>query len=271
MWLTIGRTARATPAGRGDRTPNLGDKRMELPIRRFISVAIAVMIVMTVSQSAWSDDWPTWGGDFSRNMVSTEKGIITDFDPGKYVNPTTNDIDFKSTRNVRWVVTLGSQSYATPVIADGKIYIGTNNDSPHHKRFKGDKSLMIVFDEKTGQFLWQLTVAKLKGGTKVGDWEFLGICAAPTIDGNRAYMVTNRCEILCLDTEGLVNGNDGPFQSEGQYLANGMDTKNIKPPVEVTAKDADIIWRYDMRDANTLGVFPHNVTAKLTATLRSTP
>ena len=27
-------------------------------------------------------DWPVWGGDGSRNMVTTEKGLITDFAPG---------------------------------------------------------------------------------------------------------------------------------------------------------------------------------------------
>ena len=29
-----------------------------------------------------------------------------------------------------------------------------------------------------------------------------------------------------------------------------------KPAVQVTEKDADILWRYDMMDE--LGVFPHN-------------
>ena len=27
-------------------------------------------------------DWPVWGGDGSRNMVTTEKGLVTNFSPG---------------------------------------------------------------------------------------------------------------------------------------------------------------------------------------------
>jgi outer membrane protein assembly factor BamB len=74
------------------------------------------------------------------------------------------------------------------------------------------------------------------------------------VDGNRVYVVTNRCEVVCLDTEGLRNGNDGPYREEGQYLAGPK-----KPAVEFSEKDADIIWRFDM--AEELGVFPHNVTS----------
>ena len=44
-----------------------------------------------------------------------------------------------------------------------------------------------------------------------------------------------------------------PFKDEGQYMAGPG-----KPPVKVTEKDADIIWKYDMMDE--LGVFPHNAS-----------
>jgi outer membrane protein assembly factor BamB len=53
-----------------------------------------------------------------------------------------------------------------------------------------------------------------------------------------------------LDANGQLNGNQG-FADEGQYMAGPG-----KPKVDVTAKDADILWRYDMMDE--LGVFPHN-------------
>ena len=39
---------------------------------------------------------------------------------------------------------------------------------------------MMVFDEKTGELLWQLVVPKLVSG-KVNDWEGMGICASPTL------------------------------------------------------------------------------------------
>jgi outer membrane protein assembly factor BamB len=59
---------------------------------------------------------------------------------------------------------------------------------------------------------------------------------------------------MCLDADGLADGNDGAFQDEGQYLAGRGN-----PPVEVTATDADIIWTTNMIDE--CGVFPHNITS----------
>jgi outer membrane protein assembly factor BamB len=110
----------------------------------------------------------------------------------------------------------------------------------------------MCFDEKTGEFLWQLVVPKLASG-KVNDWENLGLLSSPTVEGNRVYLVTSRCEVICLDIDGLKNGNDGPFKDEAQYIVGPG-----KPKIEPGAKDADIIWVYNMIDE--LGVFPHNAS-----------
>ena len=111
----------------------------------------------------------------------------------------------------------------------------------------------MCFEEKTGKFLWQLVVPKLGAG-KVSDWEYLGICSSPAIDKNRVYVVTNRCEVICMDINGLSDGNDGPFTKEGEYMAGPG-----KPAISPDPTDADIIWQYDLRDE--LGVFPHNIAS----------
>ncbi len=203
--------------------------------------------------AASGEDWPQWGGnDPGRNFYSPATGLPSTFNPGK-VKTGTEEIDLATTKNVKWAVKLGSQSYGNPVVAGGKVYVGTNNESPRDKRHVGDRSVLYCFDEKSGAFLWQLVVPKLKSG-KVNDWENLGLLASPLVVGNRLYIVTSRCEVLCLDTEGMSNGNDGPYVDEAKYLA--LDTG--KPPVEPGKTDADIIWRYDMMDE--LGVFPHNAS-----------
>jgi outer membrane protein assembly factor BamB len=202
-----------------------------------------------------AEDWPQWGGnDPGRNMYSTAKGLPETFDPGK-LKAGTEEIDLATTKNVKWAVKLGSQSYGNPVVAGGKVFVGTNNESPRDKRHVGDRSIMMAFDEKTGQFLWQLVVPKLKSG-KVNDWENLGMLAAPLVVGNKLYVVTSRCEVLCLDTEGLKNGNDGDFKTEAAYVVK--DTPKEGQPFELGPQDADILWRYDMMDE--LGVFPHNAS-----------
>lgn len=197
------------------------------------------------------NDWPMWGEGPHRNMFSPETNIPHDFDPGLML-PNSEEIDMDTTRNIKWVAKVGSQTYGNTTVADGRVFIGTNNESPRDERHIGDRGVVMAFDEETGEFLWQLVAPKLGAG-KVSDWEFLGICSSPLVVGDRVYVVTNRCEVICLDVHGLANGNQG-FQDEGQYMA-GSDN----PPMEVGETDADIIWVFDMRAE--LGVFPHNIAS----------
>ena len=196
-------------------------------------------------------EWPQWGGTPVRNMYSPEKGLPAVFDPGKFKQGT-EEVDLKTTKNVKWVAKLGSQSYGNVTVAGGKVFVGTNNESPRDPQHQGDRSILMVFDEKTGEFLWQLVIPKLKSG-KVNDWENLGLLCAPTVEGDRVYIVTSRCEVMCLDANGMSNGNDG-MKDEAKYIV--LDTGN--PPAKIGPKDADIIWKYDMMDE--LGVFPHNAS-----------
>ena len=212
------------------------------------------LLVLTACGMAVAADWPEWGRDGSRNMVAPDaKNLPRTWEVGE--RDEDGNTDMSTTKNIKFVAKLGSQSYGNPTVADGRIYVGTNNDSPRDKRFKGDHSLLYCLDEKTGKLLWQFTAPKTGEG-KVGDWEYLGICSTPTIEGNRAYFVTNRHEVVCVDVEGMANGNDGPFKDEGKYMA-GLGTP--KPPMEVTATDADIIWIYNLNEE--LGVFCHNITS----------
>jgi len=215
--------------------------------------ALAALAALAGTLTLPAQDWPGWGGrDPGRNMYSPAKGLPDRFEPGKYKKGT-EEIDLGTTKNVKWVAKLGSQAYGNTTVAGGKVYVGTNNDHPRDPAHEGDRSILECFDEKTGEFLWQLVIPKLKSG-KVNDWGYLGLLSSPMVDGNRVYVVTSRCELICLDTEGMANGNDGPFKDEGSYVVK--DTGKL--PAKVGEKDADIIWVYDMMDQ--LGVFPHNAS-----------
>ncbi|MBA4148083.1 MAG: PQQ-binding-like beta-propeller repeat protein [Verrucomicrobia bacterium] len=203
------------------------------------------------ASNTFASDWPEWGGKPIRNMYSPEKGLPSSFDPGQFKSGT-EEVDLKTTKNVKWVAKIGSQSYGNVTVAGGKIFVGTNNETPRDPQHQGDRSILMCFDEKTGDFLWQLVVPKLKSG-KVNDWENLGLLASPTVEGDRVYIVTSRCEVMCLDVNGQANGNQG-FQDEAKYYV--QDTGG--QPVKIGPKDADIIWKYDMMDD--LGVFPHNAS-----------
>ncbi len=207
-----------------------------------------------------AQDWPQWGGTLQRNMVSDAKGLPVQFDPSPSADPKTS--------GVKWSVKLGSHTYGNPVVSGGKIFVGTNNASPRDPKYVGDRNVLMCFNDVDGKFLWQLAVSKVQGEA---DYHELGICSSPTVEGNRVYTVTSHCEMLCLDANGLADGNSGPYVAEAQYLANPIEYKLIVgregpivrftpgPPVVLGPADADIVWRYDLL----LGqkVWPHDATS----------
>ena len=185
-------------------------------------------------------------------MFSPQRGLPDSF--GKIeLKPDSDEISTNAVKNLKWIAKLGQQSYGNVTVAGGKVFIGTNNEPPRDPKHQGDRSILLCFDEKTGAFLWQLVVPKLASG-KVNDWESLGLLSSPTVEGDRVYIVTSRCEVMCLDVNGMANGNDGPFKDEANYcvkdvlLDRGKPTERKSPPIEPGPRDADIIWVYDMID-----------------------
>ncbi|MEW4490138.1 PQQ-binding-like beta-propeller repeat protein [Thalassoglobus sp. JC818] len=177
-----------------------------------------------------SGDWPQWGGWSHKNNVSAQTGILTEF-------------DVEAGDGVIWSTPLGSQTYGNVVVANGNIYVGTNNHHGYLARFPKsvDLGVLLCIDEKTGEFKWQHSSQKLSTG-RVHDWPDQGICAAPYAEGDRVWFVSSRGEVVCLDAEGFLDGeNDGPFTAEGN------ENKD----------EADILWKYDMMGK--LSVSQHNM------------
>ncbi len=226
---------------------------------------MAAMTGLAGMVAASGRDWPQWGGALERNMHAEVKGLPERFstakDPKVEFKPNSEEVDPASLQHLKWVAKLGSQSYGNATVANGRVFLGTNNENPRDPRHQGDRSILMCLDEKTGELLWQLVVPKLLSG-KVNDWEGLGLLSSPTVEGDFVYVVTSRCEVMCLDVRGMTNGNDGPFKDEAAYvvkdvrLDRGKPTERPAPPIAPGPKDADIIWVYSMMDE--LGVFPHN-------------
>ncbi len=189
------------------------------------------------SARAQGKDSPQWGEKYSRNMVSDETGLPATFNP-------------ETGKNVKWSVSIGSNGYASPVISHGKVLIGANNADERDPRHKGDRGVLLCLNESDGSLCWQLVVPRIEGD-RHNDWPMIGICSPPTVEGNRVYVLTNRSEVLCLDLNGQADGNDGAFQGEGWYMAPSGEFA-----YEVTLKDADIIWSYDLKLE--LGLSPHD-------------
>ena len=201
------------------------------------AVAACLLAVGMACSSARAADSPQWGAAWSRNLVSDEKGLPDSFDPA-------------TGANVKWSVPTGRDTNGSPVVAGGKVLVGTDRPHPSDNRSSADCGALQCYAETDGKLLWQLLVPKLEHD-RFADWHNVGIMSSPSVEAHLAYLVTNRGEVVCLDMKGFSNGNDGPFTDEAAHMA-----PKGKPPVKLSPTDADIVWLYDMR--NTLGVRQHN-------------
>lgn len=200
---------------------------------RIPKVVLAILVCF-IGAAAAAQDWPMWGGTPQRNMAADVTNL-----------PSTWDV--KTGTNIKWKADIGTASYGNPVVAEGKVFLGTNNGNPKNPAITGDKGILMCFRESDGKFLWQAVHDKLESAI---DWEEQGVCSSPAVDGKRLFYVSNRGELVCLDTEGFLDGkNDGPFTEESH-----------KGPA-----DADIIWKFDMM--KDLGVLQHNMANSSPAVL----
>ena len=188
---------------------------------------VAAAALLAAGLLARGADQPQWGERYTRNMVSAEKDLPSTFDP-------------ETGENVLWAVQVGTETYSTPVVAGGRVFIGTNNHRPHDPRLTGDRGVLLCLDARDGAFIWQLALVK-RGPSPYWDWPRCGMVSPATVDGDRVYMVTNRGEVVCLDMNGMADGNDGPYTDEARLMA-----LKDGPPIEPGPTDADVVWLYDL-------------------------
>jgi outer membrane protein assembly factor BamB len=195
------------------------------------ALGVGVALLLQVASSGAGKgvtEWSMWGGSPDRNMVSDATGL-----------PTTWDV--KTGKNIKWVASLGSQSYGNPVVGGGVVLVGTNNEATRDPKQAGDRGVLMAFRESDGEFLWQATFEKLLSG-RANDWPFQGIASSPLILGETAYFMSNRAVLHAVDIRGFQDGeNDGPFTGE-----------------KLTGKnDVDVLWTFDTMEE--VGNFPHNL------------
>lgn len=211
---------------------------MRSKMEKVVGIGLPVMIACVLSTAmsllpatgadvSKPQDCPMFGGTPDRNLINTVAKNI----------PVEWSVQEGQRKNIKFSAALGSISYGGPIIADGKIFVGTNNEKPRNPKIKGDKGVVMCFRESDGAFLWQAVHDKLESGME-NDWPQQGVASSPVVEGKRVYYVNNRCEVICADTEGFLDGKNDGVQDE-----------------KYTEKtDADIIWRLDM--VKEMNVYP---------------
>jgi outer membrane protein assembly factor BamB len=135
-------------------------------------------------------DWPLFGGTPQRNMVNlTAKNVPTDWsvEPGKQ-------------KDVKWAADLGNTTNSGPVVADGRVFVGTNNAKPRNPKIKGaNKAVLMCFNEADGKFLWQ-NVHDFPDNPVFQQALPEGLCSTPCVEGKFLYYILPGCEVVCADT-----------------------------------------------------------------------
>jgi outer membrane protein assembly factor BamB len=205
----------------------------------------------------------TLGGSVYRNMVNlVDKNV-----------PTSWSVEPTKLKNIKWVAEVGSRSYGGPVIYDGRVFVGTNNDKPRDPKLKGQKlGVLMCFDTKDGKFLWQNTHAEPPEEVDQQAIED-GMCSTPTVEGKFVYYCTPAVEVVCAQTEdGKIVWRKDLMQElkvvplfvcacsplvvgDAVYVVTGNGTDGQNPPkvmvpkapsfVALNKKDGKVLWAKD--------------------------
>ncbi len=143
-----------------------------------VSLGLGSALLLSSAANAIGEDWPTFRGE-DRTSVSSEKNLLDKWpaDGPKLV----------------WSGTGAGRGYASPVVADGRIF--TLGDRPSTAEDKDE--YLTCFAEKTGKQLWK---TKTGAAWNEGPESWQGSRGTPTVDGNRVYVVTPFGKLFCCNT-----------------------------------------------------------------------
>ena len=126
------------------------------------------------------ESWPMFGGTPSRNMVCTSEHKLADdwcIQEGKR-------------KNIKWVADLGDRTIGSPVVADGKVFISTNN--ARDRKLQGRKAVIMAFRESDGQFLWQIANDLTEDMGK-------DLSSTPAVVDGKLYYVSAAGQVICAE------------------------------------------------------------------------
>ena len=84
----------------------------------------AALLLALGAGLAHAQDWPEWCGQPSRNMAAPSAHPLPDSADCGTENDS-GDVDRQSTRKVKWSARLGRPTTGSPVVSQGRVFIGT--------------------------------------------------------------------------------------------------------------------------------------------------
>lgn len=196
---------------------------------RMIVLCMGVLLVAGTG-AVRGKDWPEWCGQPSRNMYARSDRELPDWaDCGAETDA--EGVDLQTTRNVKWTAKLGSLTTGSPVVSQGKVFIGTTGET-------GKDACILCLDEESGKLLGTFLCPRPRRGNLEG-W---AISSTPTVEGDRLYFVSPYQEALCLDWKVLLGKRD-----EGDAGDKPPPARADRAAIEQVSLKS-IVWRYDLFD-----------------------
>jgi outer membrane protein assembly factor BamB len=144
-----------------------------------VALALAVTSTTALGQSKpLAGAWPQFRGP-NRDDVSTETGLLKEWP--------------KDGPTLLWQTQGAGRGYASPVVADGKVF--TLGDGPSTSDDKDE--YVLCFNEADGKPLWK-TKTGPAWNMKTEDWG--SSRSTPTVDGELIYALTANGDLFCLET-----------------------------------------------------------------------
>ncbi len=129
---------------------------------RFIILIFASLILTSVYE-ARAENWPNWRGPRG-DGTSTETDLPLSWD---------------SVTNVVWESPVPGTGYSSPIIWEDRLFITSALTGTHEK-------ILLCYDSKSGQLLWQRTVLSSPFEIKHNDNSYAS--GTPATDGNLVYV-----------------------------------------------------------------------------------
>jgi polyvinyl alcohol dehydrogenase (cytochrome) len=174
-------------------------------------------VTTTTTPVAGTAVWPSYHADLSRTGSVTGASVL-------------------SSVTRKWSTDLGGAVYGQPVVGDGRIFVGT------------EQNRVVALDPTTGAVIWSASLGtpltNVQSVAGCGDIDPLGITSTPAIDPatNTVYVV------------GEVSDGGGAVhhQLEGLNMSTGAVTlsETVDPPLPSGEKAVNLLQRTSLAIAN---------------------
>jgi outer membrane protein assembly factor BamB len=167
---------------------------------------ITIIATVAIEALVLADDWPMRGRTIHRcsSVESHGSPHFWELSDGPHLGAGPFGSKDRS-GFVKWSAGGFRESSCDPVVSNGLVWIGTADPIGESNE---DSSVLACFDEKTGELLYQHISRKLADPSQ--DWPNTGNTSSPFIRNNRLWLCTNRLEVICLNTQPLIERSGEP-------------------------------------------------------------